>query len=123
MAGEWRLPNIREMLSLVHYGLFDPAIPDTAGTGQWTEGNPFLGVEGAPIGRLRMSRVLIPPSGCFPWACRPSNSTTTARPSSIACGWFVADNDRSSGRFFPHGSALTRLTGRPANKYPRPASR
>ena len=42
---DWRLPNLREMLSLVHYGVFDPALPNTAGTGQWSEGNPFTGVQ------------------------------------------------------------------------------
>jgi len=27
-AGEWRMPNIREMLSLIDYGRYDPIIPD-----------------------------------------------------------------------------------------------
>ena len=42
---DWRLPNVREMQSLVHYGFFNPAVPDTAGTGQWLEGDPFTGVQ------------------------------------------------------------------------------
>ena len=48
VAGEWRLPNVREMLSLVHYGVFDPALPDTSGTGQWIENDPFAGVLSGP---------------------------------------------------------------------------
>jgi hypothetical protein len=44
-AGDWRLPNLRELHSLLHCGVADPALPDTAGTGQWTEGNPFSGVQ------------------------------------------------------------------------------
>jgi hypothetical protein len=39
---DWRLPNIRELQSLVHYGIHEPALPDTAGTGQWSDGDPFI---------------------------------------------------------------------------------
>jgi hypothetical protein len=39
------LPNVRELQSLVHYGVFSPAVPNTAGTGQWVEGDPFSGVQ------------------------------------------------------------------------------
>lgn len=38
---DWRLPSNREMLSLIHYGFTGPAVPNTAGTGKWTAGNPF----------------------------------------------------------------------------------
>ncbi len=46
-AGDWRLPNIRELLSLVHYrwASYDPAVPNTAGTGKWTAGDPFTDVQ------------------------------------------------------------------------------
>jgi hypothetical protein len=44
VAGDWRLPNVRELQSLVHYGFRGPAVPNTEGTGQWSEGNPFIGV-------------------------------------------------------------------------------
>lgn len=43
-AGDWQLTNIKELQSLIHYGIYDPALPDTSGTGQWTEGNPFSNV-------------------------------------------------------------------------------
>ena len=41
---DWRLPNIKELLSLVYYDFDSPALPDTAGTNQWVEGDPFAGV-------------------------------------------------------------------------------
>jgi hypothetical protein len=44
VAGDWRLPNIRELHSLIHYGFYEPALPDTAGTGQWTDGDAFTNV-------------------------------------------------------------------------------
>lgn len=36
VAGDWRLPNVRELLSLIDYGQLDPALP---------LGHPFLGVQ------------------------------------------------------------------------------
>jgi hypothetical protein len=42
--GYWRLPNVRELQSLVDYGFSNPALPNTLGTGKWTEGNPFTTV-------------------------------------------------------------------------------
>ena len=45
MAGQWRLPNKRELDSLVHLGFYDPSIPNTTGTGQWSEDDPFQNVQ------------------------------------------------------------------------------
>lgn len=42
VAGDWRLPNVRELLSLIDFGLVNPALPDTLGTGQAAEGDPFI---------------------------------------------------------------------------------
>jgi len=44
-AGDWRLPNRRELFSLVHDEYFNPALPNTAGTGQWSYDDPFLYVQ------------------------------------------------------------------------------
>jgi Protein of unknown function (DUF1566). len=33
-AGNWRLPNIKELQSLVDFAYANPALPNTAGTGQ-----------------------------------------------------------------------------------------
>jgi hypothetical protein len=43
-AGDWRLPNLRELHSLIDFSNSFPAVPNTAGTGQWTSGDPFTGV-------------------------------------------------------------------------------
>jgi len=43
--GDWRLPNMKELLSLIHYGYINPALPNTEGTGQWTPGHPFTNVQ------------------------------------------------------------------------------
>jgi hypothetical protein len=62
-AGDWRLPNIHELLSLVHWDLHGPAVPNTAGTGQWTEGNPFSDVESS----WYLSSTTVPNTRAFAW--------------------------------------------------------
>ena len=42
--GDWRLPNRKELESLIHLGYYNPSLPNTEGTGQWKEGDPFTGV-------------------------------------------------------------------------------
>ncbi len=41
VAGAWRLPNVRELQSLIYYGNYWPSLPNTTGTDKWTAGNPF----------------------------------------------------------------------------------
>ena len=43
--GDWRLPNRNELASLVQKGYYNPAVPNTTGTGQWSEGDPFNNVQ------------------------------------------------------------------------------
>lgn len=38
---DWRLPNIRELFSLVDFAFFGPAISNAAGTGQGSGSDPF----------------------------------------------------------------------------------
>jgi len=45
VEGAWRLPNRRELLSLIDDGRYSPALCNAAGTGQWTSGDPFTGVQ------------------------------------------------------------------------------
>ena len=44
-VGDWRLPNSNELASVVHKGFWDPAVCNTAGTGHWSQGNPFTDVQ------------------------------------------------------------------------------
>ncbi len=43
-AGDWRLPNLNELKSLIHYGGY-PALPDTWGSYQWSKNDPFINVK------------------------------------------------------------------------------
>jgi hypothetical protein len=42
---DWRLPNIREMMSLIDFAFFSPAISNAAGTGSATVGDPFSNLQ------------------------------------------------------------------------------
>lgn len=44
--GWWRLPNLRELMSLINYAYRNPALSNAAGTGQWQDGDPFTNVLG-----------------------------------------------------------------------------
>jgi len=43
-ADDWRLSNVRELQSLMDYEYYQPALCNTAGTGQWTLGDPFINI-------------------------------------------------------------------------------
>lgn len=40
---DWRLPNIRELHSLIDFGWISPALSNTIGTGHWADDDPFTG--------------------------------------------------------------------------------
>ncbi len=45
-AGQWRLPNVKELQSLIDFAYILPALSNAAGTGQWVAGDPsFTGVQ------------------------------------------------------------------------------
>jgi Protein of unknown function (DUF1566) len=44
-AGDWRLPNIKELQSLIDFGFGKPALSNAAGTAQWTQGDAFLNLQ------------------------------------------------------------------------------
>jgi len=41
---DWRLPNVKELHSLIDFGRFTPALCNAAGTGKWTANDPFIDV-------------------------------------------------------------------------------
>jgi hypothetical protein len=43
--GDWRLPAKEELLSIVHREYEGPALGNAAGTGKWSDGDPFAGVQ------------------------------------------------------------------------------
>jgi hypothetical protein len=45
VPGDWRLPNVRELLSLLDYDFVAPALSNVAGTDHATDGDPFTGVQ------------------------------------------------------------------------------
>ena len=61
--GAWRLPNVLELQSLVHYGVVSPAVPNTAGTGKWVENDPFSGVQSS----LYWSSTTLADDATFAW--------------------------------------------------------
>jgi hypothetical protein len=42
---DWRVPNVRELHSLIAFGFFSPALANAAETAQWANGNAFSGVQ------------------------------------------------------------------------------
>ena len=44
VQGDWRLPNVKELYSLLDFGFTTPVLSNAAGTGHWTEGDAFVGV-------------------------------------------------------------------------------
>jgi hypothetical protein len=92
VAGDWRLPNVKELQSLIYYAVYNPALSDTAGTSKWTEGDAFTGVLsnyywsstylGTLVGLGRAWRVnfftglvneSLTASNCYAWPVRSSN--------------------------------------------------
>jgi hypothetical protein len=56
-AGDWRLPNLRELFSLADLAFTSPALSNDAGTGKWTDGaeSSFTGVQWGGSGRFYWS--------------------------------------------------------------------
>ena len=46
-AGDWRLPNVKELHSLIDFAYTNPALSSASGTSQWTDGDIFIGVRWA----------------------------------------------------------------------------
>jgi hypothetical protein len=46
VEGDWRLPTRLELESLIHLGVYSPAVPNTQGTSKWANNDPFSSVQG-----------------------------------------------------------------------------
>ena len=44
-AGDWRLPNVKELQSLIDCAYFNPALSSASGKSQWVSGDAFTGVQ------------------------------------------------------------------------------
>ena len=44
-AGDWRLPNVKELQSLIDFAYFQPALSSASGTSKWTNGDAFIVVQ------------------------------------------------------------------------------
>jgi len=44
LAGDWRLPNVKELQSLIDFAYDRPALSNVEGTAQWSEGDLFSSV-------------------------------------------------------------------------------
>ncbi len=45
VAGDWHLPSVKEIESLFDYQHYHPPLSNAAGTGQWSDGDAFSGVQ------------------------------------------------------------------------------
>ena len=44
-SGDWRLPNVKELQSLIDFAYADPALSSASGTSKWVNGDAFIGVQ------------------------------------------------------------------------------
>jgi hypothetical protein len=71
--GDWYLANRSELISLHHMGVFNPAVPDTKGTGQWSQGDPFNNVQSS----FYWSSTTVAVDSTFAWFVRFFNGVVT----------------------------------------------
>jgi len=61
---DWRLPNVKELQSLIDLACYNPALSNDAGTGQWTTGvDSFTGVQS----NYYWSSTTLAPVATFAW--------------------------------------------------------
>jgi len=91
VAGDWRLPNVRELYSLFDLGRVNPGLSNAAGTGSWSEGDAFSSV---PTNYFwsSTSRENSPGRADFAWMVSSSpNYVTSGNKSTAYAVWPVRD--------------------------------
>lgn len=80
---DWRLPNLREIISISHLGFESPCIPNTAGTGKWTAGDPFINLQPTAFYWTSTPRIGNPATVAYfnfnYFFVQPTGTNTTAR--------------------------------------------
>jgi hypothetical protein len=92
LNGDWRLANVRELESLIHAGVNNPALPNTAGTGQWTSGDPFVFVTGQQSARYWTSTLYGATVDNFYWTVAlGTGDLTSENDGTLNYAWPVRD--------------------------------
>jgi len=85
IAGDWHLPNRRELMSLLDIQYESPALSNASGTGKWQEGNIFTGVQ---LDRYSVSTT----TGLYTWSVTFKDGTSqVAGQSNLLYVWPVRD--------------------------------
>ncbi len=79
---DWRVPNVKELLSLLHFGFYNPAVPCTAGPCQWEEGDPFINVRSS---FYWSSTTFADSTSLFAWTVSMSAGNMAYNPKTNSC--------------------------------------
>ena len=78
VPGDWRLPRVHELRSLVDYTRYDPALP---------VGYPFVGVQS----RFYWSSTVLAANPSYAWTSTTASLSRSTRPTTTTCGRYEAD--------------------------------
>lgn len=122
-VGDWRLPNRKELFSLVHDGYYNPCIPNTIGTGKWSPYDPFINVmsnyywtsnvlnsNDIYAWSIHMYNGLVGDDlksrNCYIWPVRNGNmhpSTTTTIPAPVPKSWMTISYSTGDDGYYQTG--------------------
>jgi hypothetical protein len=91
LPGEWGVPTLAEYESLAYMEADNPAVPNTAGTGQWAEGDPFIGIPSGNVYWWSSTTVESGPGSAYLGFLR-SHATATSSKTGAYQVWAVRDS-------------------------------